>query len=53
MQSISMQIETWPTTNQQKQVSKREKEMEVGRHAHTHARTLITKLALSTEGPNK
>ena len=40
MQSISMLIETWPKTNQQKQVSKRKKEMEVGRHAHTHAHLL-------------
>ena len=36
-----MLIETCPKTNHRKQLSKREKEMEVGRHA-SHTRTLIT-----------
>ena len=52
MRSIRMLIETCPKTNHRKLVNKREKEMGVGRHA-SHTLTLITKFALSTEGPNK
>ena len=41
MHSIKMLIEICPKTNHRKQVSKREKEMEIGRHA-SHTRMLIT-----------
>ena len=41
IRSIRMLIEICPKTNHQKLISKREKEMGVGRHA-SHIRTLIT-----------
>ena len=44
--------ETCPKTNHRKWLSKREKEMEVGRHA-SHTRTLITQLRPLDEGPNE
>ena len=41
MHGIRMLIETCPRTNNRKRLSKREKEVEVGRYA-SHTRTLIT-----------
>ena len=52
MHSIRMLIEICPKTNHRKQLSKREKEIEVGRHA-SHTRTLITTVGPLAEGPNK
>ena len=43
MHRIRMLIETCPRTNHRKRLSKRKKEVEVGRHA-SHTRTLITQL---------
>ena len=51
MQAWGMLIEICPTTNQQKLISKREKEV-VLEDMHSHAR-LLQHYALSQEGPNK
>ena len=47
--SIKMLIEMCPKTNHRKRLSKREKEMGVGRHA-SHIRTLITTAGPLDEG---
>ena len=43
--------ETCPSTNLQKQVSKREKEVGVGKHAHTHPHLL--QIHPRSEGPKE